>query len=274
MRLTDKTRAPLVLCAALALVGVVLIAFSPKGFSAEARSLTIDCKDFPFQEGGTLLTTSVNAGGSLTFTLINCNVPPPDTPFIGTYTAGIASGPAFTPISSSPQAVNGFTINAGTPPGTYPDAFRLQSSTNPSSGFWIRVTVIVPTPTPTPTPTAPTPSTPGAPQIPQPTLQRVDLDAGTGHSCNVTSLKAFRGTWVRVPAAEACKSDTDSRATLLLGWATKPTFPIEIAKRQVRNGWGAYERFDAQGRRSAVFIPAGSATLISGNNTLYAIWGN
>jgi hypothetical protein len=263
MRFAGMTRAPLVLCAALVLAGVALVAFASKGISVQARSLTIDCNQYPFEAGGTSITTSVNAGGSLSFSLINCNVPLPDTPFIGTYTAGIASGPAFTAISSSPQVVEGFTINPGTPPGTYADAFRLQSSLAPTSGFWIRVTVVVPTP-----------STPGAPQLPQPTLQRVALDAGAGHSCNVTTLIAFRGTWVSLPAAGECRSAAGPRVMLLLGWATTPTFPIEIAKRQVSNGWGAYEMIDARGRLSSVFIPAGGATLISGDNTLYAIWGN
>jgi hypothetical protein len=58
----------------------------------------------------------------------------------------------------------------------------------------------------------------------------------------------------------------------LLGWATSPNFPVEIAKRQVDNGWGAYETFNADGQLTGVFIPAGGATFLSTSGNLFPIW--
>ena len=58
----------------------------------------------------------------------------------------------------------------------------------------------------------------------------------------------------------------------MLGWATSPNFPVEIAKRQVDNGWGAYETFNADGQLTGVFIPAGGATFLSTSGNLFPIW--
>lgn len=102
----------------------------------------------------------------------------------------------------------------------------------------------------------------------------MNLNAGNGHSCDSASVTAFVGTWVDLPTSGNCRRASGEVELTLLGWATTPTFPLEIAQRQVSNGWGAYEIFDVNGRLSAVFIPAGGATLISAGGGLYAIWGN
>jgi hypothetical protein len=40
----------------------------------------------------------------------------------------------------------------------------------------------------------------------------------------------------------------------------------------VDNGWGVYEIFNDSGQITAVFIPAGGATNVTGQGNLYAIW--
>jgi hypothetical protein len=108
---------------------------------------------------------------------------------------------------------------------------------------------------------------------PRPTPQTVAFDPGTGNFCHSGEITALTGTWINLPTANSCVGDTARGASVLLGWATTPTFPIELAWRQVLNGWGAYEIFDANDQLSAVFIPAGGAALISSDGALYAIWG-
>lgn len=96
--------------------------------------------------------------------------------------------------------------------------------------------------------------------------------AASGASCKEGSAASgLVGTWLALPSAGDCTSKTAPDAKLL-GWATTADFPVEIAQRQVRNGWGAYEMFDNEGRMTAVFIPAGQATFVSGSNSLYPIW--
>ena len=110
--------------------------------------------------------------------------------------------------------------------------------------------------------------------VPTPAMLTLRLNPGEGYACDASSVSALDGTWVDLPTAETCRSVEGLVPATLLGWATTPVFPIEIATRQVSNGWGAYETFDANGRLSGVFIPAGGATLISAEGELYAIWGS
>lgn len=93
-------------------------------------------------------------------------------------------------------------------------------------------------------------------------------------TCSTTFVYAVQGQWVSLPGSASCQKFPESPDAQLLGWATSPTFPVSIAKRQVDNRWGAYETFDSRGRLSGVFIPAGGYAHLSGNNTLYQIWSN
>ena len=92
-----------------------------------------------------------------------------------------------------------------------------------------------------------------------------------GVSCR-SSESASSGSWLVLPSAADCSATAGTPMGQLLGWATTPDFPREIAQRQVSNSWGAYEIFDSNGRISAVFIPAGGATRVTGSGTLYPIW--
>jgi hypothetical protein len=66
---------------------------------------------------------------------------------------------------------------------------------------------------------------------------------------------------------------TGASRNQLLGWATTVDFPVEIARRQVVNGWGAYETFNPDGSLSSVFIPAGGYALLTNSIRMYPIMG-
>jgi hypothetical protein len=59
----------------------------------------------------------------------------------------------------------------------------------------------------------------------------------------------------------------------VLGWSTLEDFPVDIARRQVANGWGAYEVFGHDGQLAGVFIPAGGATFLTASTRLFPIFG-
>jgi hypothetical protein len=102
----------------------------------------------------------------------------------------------------------------------------------------------------------------------------VNFTMPVGLSCNAPRSDRT-GVWMQVPSASDCSVLPDSRSLTsagLLGWATTPDFPVEIAQRQIDNGWGAYELFNAAGDMTAVFIPAGGWTQASSDATLFPIW--
>jgi len=119
---------------ALSLAGVISVS-SP----ASAQSLTIDCSDYGL---GSIVSTSADAGETITFTLINCSTG--NSPFIAPYTAGITD-PQFTgvSISTSTQVVSDYSIAVGTPDGSYTNVFRLYDALIPAN-FEIYISVTVP----------------------------------------------------------------------------------------------------------------------------------
>jgi len=107
-------------------------------------------------------------------------------------------------------------------------------------------------------------STPGAVQI--------TLDAPAGADCIPGSVSGVAGTWVALPTTSQCRAPNIPAEAKLLGWATEADFPIDIAQRQVDNGWGAYEIFNDDGQLTGVFVPAGGYTLFSNDTNLYPIY--
>jgi hypothetical protein len=107
---------------------------------------------------------------------------------------------------------------------------------------------------------------------PAPQTFELSLNPQDGTSCTNSSESGTAGTWITLPGASDCTRPASKPGAILLGWATSPNFPVDIAKRQVDNGWGAYEIFNDEGQLTAVFIPAGGATLLSGPGKLYTIW--
>lgn len=100
----------------------------------------------------------------------------------------------------------------------------------------------------------------------------LSLTPNDGTVCAKSSESGSAGAWMALPGANDCKPPATKPNAKLLGWATTPNFPVAIAKRQVANGWGAYETFNADGQLTGVFIPAGGSTLVSAAGNLYAVW--
>ena len=105
-----------------------------------------------------------------------------------------------------------------------------------------------------------------------PPIQLV-LQLPDGTECGA-STPLPRGAWAQLPTASACTSADAPSGSTLLGWATNADFPVDIAQRQVDNGWGAYETFNSDGQLTGVFIPAGGYTLVSNDTNLYPIFSN
>jgi hypothetical protein len=101
----------------------------------------------------------------------------------------------------------------------------------------------------------------------------LDLATSDASCTEGSAVTGFAGAWMTLPGADDCTSQTTPDANLL-GWATTADFPVAIAQRQIDNGWGAYELFNEEGRMTAVFIPAGQATFVSGPNSLHPIWAS
>jgi len=109
-------------------------------------------------------------------------------------------------------------------------------------------------------------------QLSTPTTLTLMLPAGV--QCTSSPLTAS-GPWMQLPSADECSATPRAGAEgdpTLLGWATNPNLPVEIAERQVANGWGAYETFSDDGQLTGVFIPAGGYAAVTGDTNLYPIW--
>lgn len=102
--------------------------------------------------------------------------------------------------------------------------------------------------------------------------ESLSLAQMNGVDCLVRSVRGIRGTWVELPSTSQCTM-TDSSGSQLLGWATTADFPAEIARRQLANGWGAYETFYPDGGLSGVFIPAGGYAHLTNSIPMYPIFG-
>ena len=100
------------------------------------------------------------------------------------------------------------------------------------------------------------------------------LSPNDGTVCAQASEAGTAGAWISLPATGDCTPPATKVSSKLLGWATSPDFPVAIAKRQVDNGWGAYETFNDEGQLTSVFIPAGGSTLVSAAGNLFAIWSD
>lgn len=103
-------------------------------------------------------------------------------------------------------------------------------------------------------------------------VQTLSLFEAEGVTCSSATVSGQLGQWIALPAADYCTS-VDQPDGNVLGWSTVENFPVEIARRQVTNGWGAYEVFGDNGRLTGVFIPAGGATVLTGSTRLFPIFG-
>lgn len=97
--------------------------------------------------------------------------------------------------------------------------------------------------------------------VPDPTFTLTSNAAHRG-TCWPT-VTGRGGTWVQLTDS-GCVPPTDGAT--LLGWATSPDFPVARA----RNGVAVDEAFDGV---RMIFIPLNGYTLLTGDNSLYPIWG-
>jgi hypothetical protein len=97
------------------------------------------------------------------------------------------------------------------------------------------------------------------------TMRALTFDPAAGR-CVSTGLDARDGAWISLPAVGDCAL----LGRTLLGWSTSLNFPVAIAQRHIAQGWGVYDG-PIDGVRM-IFVPAGGHVLISGDNTLHAIW--
>ena len=103
-------------------------------------------------------------------------------------------------------------------------------------------------------------------------VETLNLFESEDVKCSSASMMGQRGQWISLPASGACEPVAQPGMEVL-GWSTVEDFPVAIARRQVANGWGAYELYDEGGSLSGVFIPAGGATLLTGSTRLFPIVG-
>ena len=96
--------------------------------------------------------------------------------------------------------------------------------------------------------------------------------SASGATCTGGNPTGFSGSWLTLPSADKC-TQTGPNAkpgAKLLGWATNASFPVAQAQAQVDKKWGVIDGV-INGVRM-IFIPAGTATFVSGSNNLFPIW--
>lgn len=82
-----------------------------------------------------------------------------------------------------------------------------------------------------------------------------------------------QGSWITLPDKATCAPPTNVPNAQLLGWATIPNFPTNVAWRQVNNNWGAYEILGEDDQAIAVYMRTGGGALISAPVNFYPVWG-
>ena len=105
-----------------------------------------------------------------------------------------------------------------------------------------------------------------------PQVVSVDLDLEAAELPASWSPSATLGSWYQLPASADVVGVGENAGKNFLGVATSEDFPVAIAQRQVDNGWGVYEIYDADGRLASVFIPAGKSLHLTAVPRLHAIW--
>lgn len=95
----------------------------------------------------------------------------------------------------------------------------------------------------------------------------ISLGLQTGGACTAVTAASLLGTWMQLPDARSCSKP----GSTLLGWSTSAAFPVDVAKAQVAKGWGVIDG-TINGVRM-IFIPAGGYTSLTGDNSLYPVWG-
>jgi hypothetical protein len=100
----------------------------------------------------------------------------------------------------------------------------------------------------------------------------VDIGLDAGEIPASWSGETTIGSWLSLPAPSEVSGTGDNAGNKFLGVATSEDFPVEIAQRQIDNGWGAYEIYSDDGSLLSVFIPAGYSVHVTAAPRVFAIW--
>jgi hypothetical protein len=243
------------------------------GVPAKAATQTVNFADCQAAFNGQ--TINVALGDDLVITFTSCDTRVVDNLYLGpaprTVSASVdIDGASFSRgLPLFDWRITGTAVGVGPlPAGTYIVFYWLGNAgtTPPRYDFEGSFTVIVGSIQPSGDVSFGTPT--------KPQTFELSLTPSDGAACSSSSQSGSGGTWVTLPGANDCTPSSAKNGARLLGWATTPDFPVAIAKRQVDNGWGAYETFNSDGQLSGVFIPAGGATFLSAAERLYTIWSD
>ena len=100
----------------------------------------------------------------------------------------------------------------------------------------------------------------------------VDIGLDTGEIPAPWSGETTIGSWLSLPATSEVSGTGENAGKMFLGVATSEDFPVEIAQRQIDNGWGVYEIYGDDGSLLSAFIPAGYSVHITAAPRVFAIW--
>ena len=92
-----------------------------------------------------------------------------------------------------------------------------------------------------------------------------DRGAGFGGSGVSTYPSSQRNAH---PSSSGGASGSTAQGSVL---SLGPDFPVDLAQRQIDNGWCSYELFDSTGDMTVVFIPAGGWSQASSDRSLFPI---
>jgi len=278
-----KPRKPLAILAATAITGFGLTALATPASADTTVTIsgnwTYDNSD-KLWKGGSVSTFQVNDaaltiqvaqgtrfdGFEVNFlTASDANLNPPGGDNKISFTSTLISGNRYEVDQTTTSGA--FGIKEGTQGGT------VTLATNNGIPLAVLIVTYNATPEPDPDPD-PTPDSGSGGSSAAPTTVDVTLDQITSEVLRTWASTATLGSWKELPESSEIIGVDENAGKTFLGAATTPDFPVEIAQRQVDNGWGAYETFNDNGDLTSVFIPAGGWMAISNSTRLYAIWGD
>ena len=179
--------------------------------------------------------------------------------------ATVTAGQQYSILLTTTETYNNYKW-CGNYPSTYSDGSGLDDQGGwraVSSGFSLRTYVDVPAVS----------SVGSSSAVPASVDVNLGLSAEDGSVTSSWAASTVVGTWKQLPESTNVVGAGDNLGKAFLGVATSENFPVEIAQRQVDNGWGAYEIYSDDGRLSSVFIPAGGWAHVTAQPRLFPVWG-
>ena len=180
--------------------------------------------------------------------------------------ATVTAGQQYSILLTTSEANNNYKW-CGNYPSTYSDGSGLDDQggwRTVSSGFSLRTYVDVPAVT----------SVGSSSGVPATVYVNLGLSAEDGSVTSSWTAPTVVGTWKQLPESTNVVGAGDNLGKVFLGVATTEDFPVQIAQRQVDNGWGVYEIYSDDGRLSSVFIPAGGWAHVTAQPRLFPVWGD